>query len=244
MKLILVYSPEAIRAITSRRVTSGSTTASRPRRPESIMTTKYCMAGSIYENRNKVKHSLPISGRDGGDRPSRRIAYRLSAGFGLAGAGRGLCPQPCNLPARQGDADFADPVEFHPIDRLGIETREIDEARALAALDRLQIALAGLELHRRLFPVEARERMGLGGIAPDHVAVLVFRQHRIARHLECNQFILDRKRQVDLAETFRRHLLLVRLDHRAGADPAHDRHRVETEIFHDQGDFRGLDQPY
>jgi hypothetical protein len=33
MKLMFLYSPEATREITSRRVTSGSTTASRPRRP-------------------------------------------------------------------------------------------------------------------------------------------------------------------------------------------------------------------
>ena len=33
MKLILLYSPEATRETTSRRVISGSTMASRPRRP-------------------------------------------------------------------------------------------------------------------------------------------------------------------------------------------------------------------
>src|SRR5581483_4511075 len=156
------------------------------------MTTKYCMPGSISENRNKVKRCLPTSGL---------------AGFGLAGAGRGLGPQPGDLSARQGDADFADPVQFHAIDRLGVETREVDEACALAAFDRLQIALAGLELYRGLFPVEARERVALLAIAHDDIAVLVFRQHRITRHLERDQFILDGKRQVDLAEAFRRHLL-------------------------------------
>jgi len=31
-------------------------------------------------------------------------------------------------------------------------------------------------------------------------------------------------------------------DHRAGADPAHDRHRIQFEIIDDQGDFRRLDQ--
>lgn len=33
MKLMLLYSPDAMRETTSRRVISGSTTASRPRRP-------------------------------------------------------------------------------------------------------------------------------------------------------------------------------------------------------------------
>jgi len=33
MKLMFLYSPDAIRETTSRRVISGSTTASRPRRP-------------------------------------------------------------------------------------------------------------------------------------------------------------------------------------------------------------------
>src|SRR5262249_62427247 len=115
------------------------------------MTTKYCTDRSIYENRKKVKGYLP--------------KCTALAGSGLAGAGRGLGPQSCNLPARQGDADFADPVQLHAVDRLGVETGEVDEARAFAALDGLQIALAGLELHGCLFPIAALERVGLPAVA-------------------------------------------------------------------------------
>jgi hypothetical protein len=39
------------------------------------------------------------------------------------------------------------------------------------------------------------------------------------------------------------HLLVFRLDVRAGADPAHDRHRVQFQIIDDRRDFRRLDQP-
>jgi hypothetical protein len=41
MKLMFRYSPDATREMTSRLVTSGSTMASRPRRPSSIITTSY-----------------------------------------------------------------------------------------------------------------------------------------------------------------------------------------------------------
>src|SRR5581483_6598029 len=53
----------------------------------------------------------------------------------------------------------------------------------------------------------------------------------------------NREGKLDLAEAFGGHLLVFRLDDGAGADTAHDRHRIEPEIFHDRLDFGGLDQP-
>src|SRR5215475_5854343 len=90
----------------------------------------------------------------------------------LAGTRPALGPQPLDLGARQGHADLADPIQFHRIDRLGVETREIDRGRRLSALDRLQVALAGLEADRGLLAIKARQRMTLLAIDHDDVPAL------------------------------------------------------------------------
>ena len=122
-------------------------------------------------------------------------------------------------------------------------TREVDRARRFATLDRLQVALAGLQPHHGFLAEEARKRVPLFPVNHDHVAVFVFGQHGIAGHLESDGFPRDRKGEFDLAEALRRHLLVFRLDDGARTDAAHDRHRIEPEIFHDRPDFGGLYQP-
>src|SRR5580704_741477 len=93
----------------------------------------------------------------------------------LAPAPRRLGPHPLDLGPRQGDADFADPFELDAVDRLGVEAREVDLAWGFAALDRLQIALAGLEPHHGLFAKETGKRVALLAIDHDHVAIFIFR---------------------------------------------------------------------
>ena len=46
---------------------------------------------------------------------------------GLACAGRGLAAQALDLAPGQGDADLPDPFQLHPVDRLGVEAREVDQ---------------------------------------------------------------------------------------------------------------------
>jgi hypothetical protein len=161
----------------------------------------------------------------------------------LARPRRGLGPQPLDLTPWQGDTDLADPFQLHSVDRLGVEAREVDDAGGFPALDGLQVALARLQPDRGLFPVEARNRMALLPENHDNIAVFVLRQHGIAGHLKGDGFLGNRERQFDIAEPFRRHLLVFRLDVRAGADPAHDRHRVQFQVIDDRRDFRCLDQP-
>src|ERR1700689_2362730 len=84
--------------------------------------------------------------------------------------------------------------------------------------------------------------MALVPVDHDNVAVLVFRQHRIAGHHKGNGLLPNGERQFDLAEALRRDLLVFRLDHRAGADTAHDRHRIQVEVIDDGLDFTRLDQ--
>src|ERR1700676_3381623 len=161
---------------------------------------------------------------------------------GLAAPRRPLGTQPLDLAPWQGDADLADPFQFHPVDRLGVEAGEVDEAGGFAPLDGFQVTLAGLQPDRGLFPIEARWGVALLPVDHDNIAIFVLGQHGIAGHLKGDGFLGNREGQFDLAEAFRRHLLVFRLDDGAGADPAHDRYRVEFEIIDDGLDFRRLDQ--
>src|SRR6202041_1136212 len=95
-----------------------------------------------------------LGGRFPGVRPGMRPG-------GLPRPRRGLGPQPLDLTPWQGDADLADPFQPDPVDRLGVETGEVDDAGGLSPLDRFQVALAGLQPDRGLFSVEARNRMML-----------------------------------------------------------------------------------
>src|ERR1700730_2639833 len=160
----------------------------------------------------------------------------------LARAGGGFGPQAFDLAPWQGDADLSDPFQLHPDDRLGVEAREVDQSGGFSPLDGFQITLAGLQPDRGLFAVEAGN--GVAQLVVDHnnVAVFVFRQHGIAGDLKGDGFFSDRERQFDGAETFRRHLLVLRFDAGAGADAAHHRHRIQFEIIDDGLDFRRLDQ--
>src|SRR5262249_48738331 len=117
---------------------------------------------NISENRKIVKRKIPkirscAAGKANrrGVEPESRTAIpgpwvpsflrRSSRGrFRLPGAGSCFRTQPLYLPPGQGDADFADPFQFHAIDRLGIETGEVDQAGGFPAFDGLQIALARL----------------------------------------------------------------------------------------------------
>src|ERR1700694_1913270 len=94
----------------------------------------------------------------------------------LARAGGGFGPQAFDLASWQGDADLSDPFQLHPVDRLGVEAREVDQRGGFAPLDRLQITLAGLQPDCGLFPVEASWRMALFPVDHDNVTVFVFRQ--------------------------------------------------------------------
>src|SRR5713101_1096272 len=160
----------------------------------------------------------------------------------LARPARGLGPQPLDLASWQGDADLPDPFEFDPVDRLGVEAREVDQRGGFSPLDRLQITLAGLQPDCGLFPVEARRRMALFPVDHDNVAVFVFRQHGIADDFKGDGLLRDREGQLDLAQPFRRHLFMFGLDDCPGADAAHDRHRIQLEVIDDGRNFRGFDQ--
>src|SRR5437879_6594820 len=153
-----------------------------------------------------------------------------------------LAPQTLDLAAWQRDADFPDPFQLYATDWLGVEAGQVDETCGFAALDGFQVALAGLQAHRGLFAVEARQWMTLLAVDHNDVAVFVFRQHGIAGHLKGNGFLRNREGHFNLAEALRRHLLVLRLDRGARADAAHDRHRVQLQIFDNGRDFRGLDQ--
>src|ERR1700677_1240125 len=108
---------------------------------------------------------------------------------GLARSRRGPGPQSLDLAPWQGDADLADPFQPDPVDRLGVETGEVDDAGGLSSLDRFQVALAGLQPDRGLFSVEARNRMMLLPENHDNVAVFILWQHGIAGHLEGDGFL-------------------------------------------------------
>src|SRR5262249_54803167 len=131
----------------------------------------------------------------------------------------------------------------HAVDRLGIEARQVDRISRLAALDRLQVALAGLQPYHSFLAEEARERVPLFAVNHDHVAVFVLRQHGIARNLKGDGFSGNREGEFDVPETLGRDLLVLRFDGGAGPDPAHDRYRVESEIFHNRSYFGRLDEP-
>jgi hypothetical protein len=160
----------------------------------------------------------------------------------LARAGGGFGPQAFDLAPWQGDADLPDPFQLYPVDRLGVEAREVDQRGGLSPLDRLQIALAGLQPDRGLFPVEARRRMALFPVDHDDVAVLVLRQHGVADDFKGDGLLRDREGQLDLAQPLRRHLFMFGLDDGPGADTAHDRHRIQLEVIDDERNFRGFDQ--
>src|SRR6266851_3301280 len=155
---------------------------------------------------------------------------------------RGLGPQPLDLASWQGDADLSDPFEFDPVDRLGVEAREVDLRFGLAALDGFQITLSGRQPDRRFLAVEVRRRMALFFVDHNNVAAFVFRQHGIAHHFKGDGFLRDGEGQLDFAEALRRHLLVFRFDDRPCADASHDRHRIQLEILDDGRNLRGLDQ--
>ena len=131
---------------------------------------------------------------------------------------------------------------FTPTIGLALKLLRLTTEGDFPALDGLQIAFAGLEPDHGLFAVEARQRMALVLVDHDHVAALVFGQHRIANDLEGDGLFHDRERQRDVAEAFRGNLFIIGLDHSAGADAAHDRREIELKIFHDRNDFRRLHQ--
>src|SRR5882757_2666056 len=154
--------------------------------------------GSISENQKKVQREIRrirksrsrlyfpdpagritlLSGRLLLRRPS---AWRLGR---LARPRQRLVAQAFDLASRQSNADLADPFELYTADRLGIEAREIDQCCRFSPLDRLQIALAGLQAHGGFLAVEARERMMLLAKNHDNIAIFVFWQHGIAGNLE------------------------------------------------------------
>src|ERR1700726_4763889 len=89
------------------------------------------------------------------------VAWACLRSRRLAQPRRGLGAQSVDLAPRQGNADLADPLQLHAVDRFGIETREVDERGRLAAFDRFQIALARLQAHDGLLAVKACQRMAL-----------------------------------------------------------------------------------
>src|SRR6185312_11704800 len=96
----------------------------------------------------------PTAGSDSPPAPVPSFC-RLS----LAGPGGRLGPHPLDLASGQGDADLANPFQLYAIDGFGIETRKVDRIGGLAAFDRLQVALAGLQPHHRLLAEEACKRV-------------------------------------------------------------------------------------
>src|SRR5947209_9930353 len=125
----------------------------------------------------------------------------------LARPGGRLGPQTLDLAPRQRHADFTDPFQLHSADWLGIEAGQVDQRRGLSPLDYLEIALAGFQPNHGLLAVEARYRVLLLPINYNDIAAFIFRQHGIARHLKGDGFLRYRKGELDLPETFRRHLL-------------------------------------
>src|SRR5207237_9156791 len=101
----------------------------------------------------------------------------------LARAACGLAPQTLDLAAWQRDADFPDPFQLYATDWLGVEAGQVAETCGFAALDGFQVALAGLQAHRGLFAVEARQWMTLLAVYHNDVAVLVRWQLGIASPL-------------------------------------------------------------
>ena len=61
-------------------------------------------------------------------RPAISPACAAGALRRLAGSGGRLVAQALDLAPGQGDADLADPFQLHPVDRLGVEAREVDRA--------------------------------------------------------------------------------------------------------------------
>src|SRR5262245_19183523 len=185
------------------------------------------MRASISENKKSVKQKItknrisdrsaaesprgsPERGLPAGARPGS--FFRASPGLGpLPRPGGRLGPHPLDLAPRQGDADLADPFQLYAIDWLGIEAREVDRIGRFAALDSLQVALAGLQPHHRLLAEEARKRVPLVSVNHDNVAVFVFGQHRIAGYLKSDGLSRDRERELDLTQPLGGDLLVFRL---------------------------------
>src|SRR5260370_38740766 len=90
----------------------------------------------------------------------------------LAGPGGGFGPQTLDLAPRQGDADLPDPLQLHPVDRLGVEAREVDQGGGFSPLAGFLVTLAGLQPARGLFPVEARQVLALLPKSDKSVATL------------------------------------------------------------------------
>src|SRR5690348_10946048 len=108
--------------------------------------------------RRPANHRVAPAGRP---RPGGRGSlFGPAAGLAaLARLGGRPGAHPRDLALWQSDADFADPFQLDAVDGLGIEARKVDRIGRLAALDGLQVALAGLQPHHRLLAEEARERV-------------------------------------------------------------------------------------
>src|SRR5260370_172324 len=146
---------------------------------------------SQADNSENQKKRLPRETRARGPARIRRATLTSSRssflrcapamGLGrLACPGRGLGAQTLDLAPWQGNADLPDPFQFHPVDRLGVEAREVDLGGGFPPLDGFQVSLAGLHPDPGFFAVEAGDRMALLPVDHNNVAILVFRQHGIA----------------------------------------------------------------
>src|SRR5271156_4567157 len=112
---------------------------------------------SVKFRKSEISGGRPVLHPEGSRNHPGARSWRAALG-GPAGPGRGPGPQPLDLAPRQGDADLADPFQLDAGDRLGVEAREIDDGRGLSPFDGFQIAVAGLDPHRGLFALEARDR--------------------------------------------------------------------------------------
>lgn len=148
--------------------------------------------------------------------------------------------QALDLAPRQGDADFTDPFQFHPLIGLALKLVKVDQRQRLSPLDRLQIALAGFRRTAASLTIEARQRMALFAINHDnvrHFRISVAWNRRILRR----QWSLPQSGgQFDLAETFRG-TCSCSGSIEAPAPTRYDRHRVQFEIVDDWRYFRCLD---
>src|SRR3954462_5556113 len=65
-----------------------------------------------------------------GPQPGSFILPARAMGSGrFARPSRRLGPQPLDLAPRQRDADLADPLKPYPVNRLGVEARQVDQRR-------------------------------------------------------------------------------------------------------------------
>src|SRR5258706_15661809 len=145
------------------------------------MTRNYCMKGysrpleRVWGSRGPLfrkirKQSSSIIWKIGKQAPppenppgggANHSAIRGHALFFLGPPGMGFCrlacpagglgPQTLDLAPRQGDADFPAPFQLHPVDRLGVKAREVEQGGRFSPFDGFQVTLAGLQPDRGLF---------------------------------------------------------------------------------------------